>query len=127
MESFSTGPGCGRRFWQSFFLLTGFIPIQKPGLIKYTPYGKRYGKETRDLYPDFRLPINAHKQLASVILDAKYKHGDGRIDMYAEANYSEGTTANLWITNKIKDLADDIRYAEKAKFASVSSAPKHLV
>ena len=52
---------------------------------------------------------------------------DGRIDMYAEANYSEGTTANLWITNKIKDLADDIRYAEKAKFASVSSAPKHLV
>lgn len=47
--------------------------------------------------------------------------------MYAEANYSEGTTANLWITNKIKDLADDIRYAEKAKFASVSSAPKHLV
>ena len=52
---------------------------------------------------------------------------DGRIDMYAEANYSEGTTANLWITNKIKDLADDIRNAEKAKFASVSSAPKHLV
>ena len=49
---------------------------------------------------------------------------DGRI---AEANYSEGTTANLWITNKIKDLADDIRHAEKAKFASVSSAPKHLV
>ena len=52
---------------------------------------------------------------------------DGRIDMYAEANYSEGTTANLWITNKIKDLADDIRNAEKAKFAGVSNAPKHLV
>lgn len=52
---------------------------------------------------------------------------DGRIDMYAEANYSEGTTANLWITNKIKDLADNIRNAEKAKFAGVSTAPKHLV
>lgn len=52
---------------------------------------------------------------------------DGRIDMYAEANYSEGTTANLWITNKIKDLADNIRNAEKAKFAGVSNAPKHLV
>lgn len=52
---------------------------------------------------------------------------DGRIDMYAEANYSEGTTANLWITNKIKDLADNIRNAEKAKFAGVSNTPKHLV
>lgn len=55
---------------------------------------KKNGQETRDLYPDFRLPINGHKQLASVILDAKYKHGDKseglsirREDMYQCLGY----------------------------------------
>ncbi len=52
---------------------------------------------------------------------------DGRINMYAEADYSEGTTAYMWITNKIRQFADKIRSAEKAKIAgSFSSSPKHL-
>ena len=40
---------------------------------------------------------------------------DGRVDMYAEADYSEGTTAYMWITNRIQRMADRIRNAEKEK------------
>lgn len=52
---------------------------------------------------------------------------DGRIDMYAEADYSEGTTAYMWIENKILGLANKIRDDEKAKLSSVTGdIPKHL-
>ncbi|MDO4460388.1 MAG: haloacid dehalogenase-like hydrolase [Clostridia bacterium] len=52
---------------------------------------------------------------------------DGRINMYAEADYSEGTTAYMWIINKIKKLADAIKESEKAKVQnSVSASPRHL-
>ncbi|MCD8007693.1 MAG: haloacid dehalogenase-like hydrolase [Clostridiales bacterium] len=53
---------------------------------------------------------------------------DGRIDMYAEADYSEGTTAYMWISNMIKEYAERIYQKERSKFAeSVSSAPRHLI
>lgn len=52
---------------------------------------------------------------------------DGRINMYAEADYSEGTTSYMWITNTIEQYAQRIYHAEKAKFKqSVSSSPRHL-
>lgn len=52
---------------------------------------------------------------------------DGRVDMYAEADYSEGTTAYMWITSKIQDFADRIRTNEKEKIlASTSATPRHL-
>ncbi len=52
---------------------------------------------------------------------------DGRINMYAEADYSEGTTAYMWITNKILQFANKIREIERDKLASsVSKSPKHL-
>ena len=52
----------------------------------------------------------------------------GRINMYAEADYSEGTTAYLWIINKIQEIADRIRSREKQKIlSSTSGTPKHLV
>ena len=52
---------------------------------------------------------------------------DDRINMYAEADYSEGTTAYMWITYKIKEFAERIRETEKAKIsASISTTPKHL-
>ena len=52
---------------------------------------------------------------------------DGRVNMYAEADYSEGTTAYIWITEKIKEIANRIRNDEKAKLqASISATPKHL-
>lgn len=53
---------------------------------------------------------------------------DGRVDMYAEADYSEGTTAYMWITNRIQKMADKIRDTEKAKITnSASGVPHHLV
>jgi len=53
---------------------------------------------------------------------------DGRINMYAEADYSEGTTAYMWIIEKITHIANRIRNTERNRFASqLSSAPKHLV
>ena len=53
---------------------------------------------------------------------------DGRVDMYAEADYSENTTANMWITNRIQELADKIREREKNKIEKYAgSVPKHLV
>lgn len=53
---------------------------------------------------------------------------DGRINMYAEADYSEGTTAYMWIMNKIRQFADRIVESERAKIsAHVGNAPKHLV
>ncbi len=52
---------------------------------------------------------------------------DRRIDMYAEADYSEGTTAYMWIQNRIAAYAERIYQAEKSRMVeSVSDAPKHL-
>ena len=52
---------------------------------------------------------------------------NGRVDMYAEADYSEETTAFMWISNAIKEKADKIRDREKNKILnSVSCVPKHL-
>ncbi len=52
---------------------------------------------------------------------------DGRVDMYAEADYSKDTTAYMWITNKIQKIADRIKEGEKARIlGSISDTPKHL-
>lgn len=49
------------------------------------------------------------------------------MDMYAEADYSEGTTAFMWISNMIKDYAERIYQRERSKFAeSISGVPRHL-
>lgn len=54
---------------------------------------------------------------------------DGRINMYAEADYTEGTTAYMWICNKITEFAERIRQEEKQKIAqyAASGTPKHLI
>lgn len=52
---------------------------------------------------------------------------DGRIDMFAEADYSEGTTANMWICNKIREFAERIKQTEKNKRTAENSTPKHIV
>lgn len=53
---------------------------------------------------------------------------DGRINMYAEADYRENTTAYMWICNKITEFAERIRKEEKEKIARYASidVPKHL-
>ena len=71
---------------------------------------------------------------------AIYPHGDGaalaqvermrqagRVNMYAEADYTEGTTAVLWLTAKIRELAERILREEKQKITSRAGAsPRHL-
>lgn len=51
---------------------------------------------------------------------------DERIDMFAEADYSDGTTASMWICNKIKEFAERIKEEEKTKRAT-SKGPVHLI
>ena len=52
---------------------------------------------------------------------------DGRIDMFGEADYSNGTTASMWICNKIQELAELIKKTEQSKRAGVNNVPRHLV
>ena len=54
---------------------------------------------------------------------------DGRINMYAEADYSEGKTAHMWICNKIEEFAERIRKEERAQFSKFaeSKPPKYLI
>lgn len=54
---------------------------------------------------------------------------DGRINMFAEADYSEGKTASMWLCNKIQDFAERIREGERAKIERFTSkgTPRHLV
>lgn len=53
---------------------------------------------------------------------------DGRVDMYAEADYSKDTTAYMWIINKVQELADNIKEIEKKKIlSSASCSPHHIV
>jgi hypothetical protein len=52
---------------------------------------------------------------------------DGRIDMFAVADYSEGTTAEMWICNKIQEFAERIKKREVQLRTSASTTPKHLV
>lgn len=80
---------------------------------------KKNGGATFAIYP---------KGDQKAMIQVEQMREDGRVDMYAEADYSEGTTAYMWITNKIQKMADRIRNTEKAKIEnSTSSAPRHLV
>lgn len=53
----------------------------------------------------------------------------GRVQMFAEADYSEGKTASMWLCNKIEEFADRIREEEKTKIAKYTSTgePHHLI
>ena len=62
------------------------------------------------------------------MLQVEQMRKDGRVDMYAEADYTEKTTANMWITSKIRQIADRIRAQEKNKITSLSlTTPHHLI
>lgn len=53
---------------------------------------------------------------------------NGRVNMFAEADYSEGKTASMWLCNKIREFAERIRRAERAKIEKYTQHgdPKHL-
>lgn len=50
---------------------------------------------------------------------------DGRIDMFAEADYREGHTAQMWIINKLREYADRIYQTEHSKLPD-QNLPQHL-
>ena len=79
---------------------------------------KKGGGATFAIYP--KGDVNAMRQVEQM-------REDGRVDMYAEADYSADTTAYMWITEKIQQMADRIRNEEKKKIISAtSSVPHHL-
>ena len=79
---------------------------------------KKGGGSTFAIYP--KLDLKAFKQVEKL-------REDNRVDMYAEADYSEGTTTYMWIMNKIQKLAQSIVDEEKSRLAaSISDSPKHL-
>ena len=47
--------------------------------------------------------------------------------MFAEADYSNGTTASMWICNKIQEFAERIKQEEQAKRSGNNSIPVHIV
>jgi len=79
---------------------------------------KKGGGSTFAIYP--KSDLKAFQQVEKL-------REDNRVDMYAKADYSEGTTTYMWITNKIEELAQNIVNEEKSKLeASISDSPKHL-
>ena len=53
---------------------------------------------------------------------------DGRVNMFAEADFSADRTANMWLCNKITEFAEKIREEEKDRLRQYTSVkpPKHL-
>ena len=79
---------------------------------------KQNGGATFAIYP--KGDLKAMQQVEQM-------RADGRVDMYAEADYSENSTANMWITNKIQQIADRIKKQEQDKIlSSTSGTPHHL-
>lgn len=80
---------------------------------------RQYGGSTFAIYP---------KGDKKAMQQVEQMRADGRIDMYAEADYSENTTAYLWITSKIEQLAERIQQRERDKMKPFASGvPKHLL
>ena len=53
---------------------------------------------------------------------------DGRIQMYAEADFTKDSTAYMWITSKLKSKADAIiQNRKKAYQIYGKGTPDHLV
>lgn len=78
----------------------------------------RFGGATFAVYP---------KENQAAFDQVERLREDGRINMYAEADFRKGTTAYMWVTHKIKKLADKMYDMEKSKInSSVSFVPRHL-
>jgi len=80
---------------------------------------RQYGGKTFAIYPK-------GDEAAFAQVDSLRK--DGRIDMYAEADYSEGTTAYMWIMKQTEKIANSIyEMREEELKRAVSKAPSHIV
>lgn len=80
---------------------------------------KQYGGNTFAIYP--KGDIKAFNQVDKL-------RSDGRIDMYAEADYRKGTTAYIWLTEHVKQIAERIYKDNLEKIKrSAGTVPGHLV
>lgn len=79
---------------------------------------KERGGATFAIYP--KQDVRALQQVENMRMD-------NRIDMYAEADYRDGTTASMWICNKIKSMAERIKEEERVRRRCNDSTPHHLV
>lgn len=80
---------------------------------------KQYGGKTFAIYPDE--DKRAFNQVNRLIKD-------GRIDMYAIADYSKNTTAHMWLTETVREIADRIyqTYMDQLREAA-GEVPQHLI
>lgn len=79
---------------------------------------KKNGGLTFAIYPKGNITaLNQVKQLRS----------EGRVDFFAEADYTEGTTTYNWLVEKIKGIAKRIIQEERNKLVIANSGPKHIV
>lgn len=80
---------------------------------------KQYGGKTFAIYPSG--DKRAFNQVNNLIKD-------GRIDMYAPADYSKDTTAYMWLTENVKEIADRIyNLSIKQLVDSAGAVPSHLI
>ena len=80
---------------------------------------KQYGGKTFAIYP--KGDTKAFNQVNDLIRD-------GRIDMYAEADYQEGTMAYMWLTENVKQIAEQIyNYNLKRVIDSAGNVPGHII
>lgn len=79
---------------------------------------KRFGGSTFAIYP--KGDERAFKQVEKL-------REEERIDMFAEADYTEGSTAYMWIVNKIKEYANRIVQVERNRRAVIGEGPHHLI
>ena len=78
----------------------------------------RFGGSTFAIYP--KGSQKAFKQVKSLC-------EEGRVNMFAEADYSKDTTAYMWIVEKIMECVERIKQAEANKRVVSNAGPKHIV
>lgn len=80
---------------------------------------KQYGGKTFAIYP--KGDSKAFNQVNDLIRD-------GRVDMYAEADYQKGTTAYMWLTENVKQIAEQIyNFNLKQVIDSAGKVPGHIL
>lgn len=80
---------------------------------------QQYGGKTFAIYP--KGDVEAFNQVNDLIKD-------GRIDMYAEADYQKGTTAYMWLTENVKQIADRIyNFNLSQVINSAGNVPGHII
>lgn len=80
---------------------------------------QQYGGKTFAIYPKGN--IDAFNQVDNL-------RRDGRIDMFAEADYSEGTTSFMWLTQSVLEIAERIYNQQNEQLRNkIKMPPRHLI